>query len=332
MVIVAAVVVGAILLIRGDGGRSNRAGNTEANAGSAGGSQGSDSGPGPGDSAGGTDEDRGARGQGADDSRGGTGEPVLRDAVVQMGVVQREYLVLSPSWAEEKRLPLVLALHGMTVDRHAMLAAADWRAAVEERGFVAVFPQGMGNSWNVGPCCPPANILQVDDVGFLDAVIQAVKGASAIDDRRVFVTGFSAGALMTYRYACERADRLAGVAPMAGVNLTGCSPSSPLSLLHQHSDPDLVVPFDGGLGLGQLVTSEPLPSVDSSVSSWARADGCSDPLGWEPLSAGVDRRVWPNCASGTRVELVRLSGLGHEWPRTSDYDGLATMLDFFGIN
>lgn len=262
-----------------------------------------------------------------------SGDAELSDEVIQAGIIQREYLVLRPSWVtDDMRLPLVVALHGLTVDRWSMLDAADWRGEVQRRGFVAVFPQGLANSWNMGECCPPANLIGTDDVGFLDSVIAAVEASQPVDADEVFMTGFSAGGLMTYRYACDRSDALVAIAPVAGSNLSGCAPSVPLPLLHQHSNPDLVVPYDGGFGVGQVLTVATMPSVPDSVAKWAAADGC-DPVGTdEALSAGVGLRIWSGCDADVDVKLVTIEGLEHEWPRTKDYDGLATILDFFGIN
>lgn len=274
---------------------------------------------------------------GLDDKTGAggdrSGKAELVDRTIQDGIIQREYLVLRPSWATEGvDLPLVVALHGLATDRWAMVDVADWRGTVQQRGFVAVFPQGLANSWNSGECCIPSSLLGTNDIGFLDSVIAAVQKSEPIDPDRVYVTGFSAGGLMTYRYGCERADRLAGIAPMAGSNLSGCVPGRPLSLLHQHSDPDPVVPYDGGFGVGQLLSSGGLPSVPDSVAKWATAVGCGPSAAPEDVSTGVLLTRWDGCPSGTSVELVRISGIGHEWPRTKNYDGLAETLDFFGIN
>lgn len=276
-------------------------------------------------------------GTGKDGAGGGGSHPAstpdLRDEALGIGLIQREYLVLKPSWATStSNLPLVVVLHGLLVDRFAMLDAADWRGEVEKRGFVAVFPQGFGNSWNVGPCCPPASILQLDDIGFIDSVIDVVEDSGVTDRERVFVTGFSGGGLMTYRYGCERSERLRAIGPVAGVNLTGCRPGRPLALIHQHSDPDPVVPFDGSPGIGQIVSAELLPAVVQSVRDWSRALGCPAGSPWSTVAPKVEALEWDGCRDATRVRLVRLEGVGHEWPRTDDYDGLGAMLDFFGIS
>lgn len=257
---------------------------------------------------------------------------VVRDNVIQMGLVAREYLTVVPKdVAAGERLPVVLVLHGLGVDRTQMLNTADWRGAVARDRFVAVFPQGFANSWNLGPCCPPSNLLGIDDIGFIDQVMGQVKALPEVDPGRLYVTGFSAGGLMAYAVVCARPGVYSGVAPIGGSNILGCKPSQPISLLHQHSDPDPVVPYNGGLGLGQIVSSAPLPSVPDTVAAWAAADGC-DP---EPTShagpSGDQHFDWKGCDRETSVSLVRLPGLGHEWPKLGSYDGLTEILKFFGL-
>ncbi len=249
-----------------------------------------------------------------------------------MGLVAREYLTVIPKTvAADERLPVVLVLHGLGVDRNQMLNTADWRGAVARDRFVAVFPQGFANSWNLGPCCPPSNLLGIDDMGFIDQVMGQVKALPAVNPDRLYVTGFSAGGLMAYAVVCARPGVYSGVAPIGGSNILGCKPSQPISLLHQHSDPDPVVPYNGGLGLGQIVSAAPLPSVPDTVAAWAAADGCDH----EPTShvgtSGDQHFEWKGCDSGTTVSLVRLPGLGHEWPKLGSYDGLTQILKFFGL-
>ncbi len=258
---------------------------------------------------------------------------VIERVVVRTGLIERAYTVISPKDAPAgERLPVVLALHGLGVDAGAMSTAADWRAAISANDFIAVFPQGLANSWNVGPCCPPANLVGTDDVAFLDQVVDRVLARDDTDPDRLYMTGFSNGALMTYVYACARTDRFAAVAPMSGSNVTGCTPSKPLSLLHQHSDPDLVVPFHGGLALGALVSSAPFPDVPGSVAAWAAADGRDAEPERRSEDGGVERWLWEGCGADTTVELVKVPGIGHVWPRTATYDGLEELLRFFDLD
>lgn len=260
------------------------------------------------------------------------GPAVVKDHSMQVGLIRREYLTVVPEDVRAgEKLPVVLVLHGLGVDRNRMLNSADWKGAVGRDRFVAVFPQGFGNSWNLGPCCPPASLLSIDDMSFIDQVMNQVKASSEVDPDRMFITGFSAGGLMTYAVVCARPGVYSAMAPMAGSNVLRCKPSKPISLLHQHSDPDPVVPFAGGLGVGQIVSSAPLPSVPVTVAEWAAADGCGPTPTSTSGPSGVERFSWSKCSEETSVELVRIPGRGHEWPKVGDYDGLTETLRFFGL-
>jgi polyhydroxybutyrate depolymerase len=246
------------------------------------------------------------------------------------GATRSATVIVPAARAPGDRLPVVMVLHGLGVNANAMSRIADWRTAVARDRFIAVFPQGVNDSWNMGPCCPPANLLGVADTAFLDALVDDLRGRSDADPQRLYMTGFSNGALMVYTYACARSDVFAAIAPMAGTNITGCRPTQPLSLLHQHGDADVIVPYAGGPAFGSLVSSAPFPSVVDSVGDWAVADGCDAEPTVTP-EGGVERTRWSGCADGIRVESVRVPGLGHDWLRTATYDPLEELLGFFGI-
>ena len=256
----------------------------------------------------------------------------VQDVTVQEGIVQRQYLVVRPvDVGADERLPTVMVLHGLTVDRFSMAATAPWAEAVARDRFVAVFPQGILSSWNAGPCCPPATLASVDDVGFLTRVVDQLRVRPDVDPDRLYLTGFSNGGMMAYTLACARTEDFAAVAPMAATNVSGCSPSRPISLLHMHGDPDPTVPYDGSPSVSQLLSSQPFPAVPTSVAAWAEADGCdTDPQRRSPTD-GVTIDSWPGCPRGIRVELITYPGNGHAWP-TAPLDGLDVMLRFFGIS
>ena len=254
------------------------------------------------------------------------------DETVTVGQRERRYKVVTPQDLDDgEELPTVVVLHGLGVSAEGISRAADWRQAVERERFVAVFPQGEANSWNMGPCCLPASLLGIDDDSFLEEVLDRLRDHPAVDEGRLYLNGFSNGALMAYQFACAHPGVFDAIAPMAGANLTGCYPDEPVSLLHQHSDPDTVVPYEGGLSVGNLVSSAPFPSVPASVGRWADRSGCDA----EPVSEqgeDVEWIRWQGCPDDIRVELVRIPGKGHAWPDTGDYDALETLLEFFGIS
>src|SRR5207248_6705874 len=88
--------------------------------------------------------------------------------------------------------------------------------------FVTVYPNGSGRfgnrllTWNAGTCCAYAVINNIDDVGFVRALIAKLTDSIPIDPRRIYATGLSNGAMMSYRLAAEAGDLIAAIAPVAG--------------------------------------------------------------------------------------------------------------------
>lgn len=104
----------------------------------------------------------------------------------------------------------------------------------DEVGFLVVYPVGVSSLFNAGACCS-----RTDDVGFFRAVLQDLQEHYCINDRRVYATGLSGGAMMVYRMGCEMADVFAAVAPVGGALIQEpCDPSRPVPLLVFHGTGD----------------------------------------------------------------------------------------------
>jgi polyhydroxybutyrate depolymerase len=255
------------------------------------------------------------------------------DVTINVGARERSYLLITPQEiTDEERLPVVVVLHGLGVNAQAMSRTAAWRQAVESERFIAVFPRGEADSWNMGPCCPPANLMGVDDIGFLDAVVAEMNARADVASERMYLTGFSNGGIMVYAFACARPGLFAAVAPFAGSNITGCHPDEPVSLLHHHSDPDSVVPYDGGPSFGRLLSARDFPDVPTSVGQWAQRSGCGARTTSRTDGDDVEHISWSDCPDGIEVGIVRVPGRGHAWPNRGDYDPLARTLEFFELN
>ncbi len=264
------------------------------------------------------------------------GAPVIDGAVVLVsesvkdGIIDRPMVVMRPAAvAEGERLPVVVALHSRDVSPETFERAANWRGAVAADRFIAVFPRGSGNSWNAGPCCPPASAFGTDDIRYLDAVLDLIAAREDVDPDRVHLLGYSNGGAMAYSYGCVRSSRIRSMSAIAGSNLSGCTPAGPVSLLHQHGNPDFVVPFAGEPSETELDAGIRFPDVSASVAAWAGAVGCAPIPQISPSPGGVVRSQWQGCAGGP-VALVVYPGNQHRWP-TDPVDGLAEALEFFGI-
>jgi polyhydroxybutyrate depolymerase len=230
-----------------------------------------------------------------------------------IGGLQRTYQVHAPGGAP---VALVLNLHGAGMTGGEQAALTDYNAVADQYGFVVAYPDGIDMSWADGRGASVPDRDGVDDVGFLTALIGRLSAEYAIPAGRVFVTGMSAGAFMANRLACDRADLISAIAPVAGTLGSGvpCAPSRPVSVLAIHGTSDPVVPYYGGGMVGRGGASDIL-SAAAMAATWAARDGCPGPLVVDPPAPGeIHRSVAAGCAGGTQVELVSIDGGGHTWP------------------
>ena len=135
------------------------------------------------------------------------------------------------SYDPAQTTPLVLDFHGEFSDGAQQDELSGMSAKADAEGFIAMFPEGIGGSWNAGgDCCGTALQENVDDVGFVSDILETAAVRLCVDPRRVFVTGMSNGAYLAQRLGCALADRIAAIAPVAGVLSVQRAVSVPLGI------------------------------------------------------------------------------------------------------
>lgn len=216
-------------------------------------------------------------------------------------------------------LPLVMVLHGGGGNAENAARMTGMSAIADREGFLVVYPNGSGKlrnallTWNAGNCCGKALDDQVDDVGFLNTVIDHVAQRHAVDPRRIYVTGMSNGSMMSYRLGCETPTRFAAIAPVAGAMNVDCKPAVPLSVIAFHGTADEHVLYKGGVPTKSWLTE---PRVDTAVRDtikfWSTRNSCQTYS--QEMIHEVRTEIWNQCQAGTTVELVTLEGFGHAWP------------------
>jgi polyhydroxybutyrate depolymerase len=238
------------------------------------------------------------------------------------------------------RLPLLLAMHGGGTDARTMADFCGLSEKADAAGFFVVYPDGTGRqdglyTWNAGNCCGYALRYGVDDVAFIDRLLDRLDNELAIDRQRIFATGMSNGAMLAYRLADELSQRFAAIAPVAGpMGSAECHPRRPVSVIHFHGTGDDFAPYQGGKGLKSL-SKAVFYSVDHSVAAWVAANGCPSQPAVETLTTAsesampVTRRVYGPGRDNSEVILVTIEGGGHTWPgRVSKFNFLGpTTLD-----
>lgn len=224
--------------------------------------------------------------------------------------LDRTYEIHRPAQLPKHAVPLVVVLHGGFGTGAQAEKSYGWDSASDADGFVVAFPNGIGRSWHAGTtCCGSAQRENVDDVGFLSALMRHIESTDDIDPKRIVVTGMSNGAMMAFRMACESPIPLLGIGSVSGTTLVPCTKAQTTSILEVHGTADRNVPFGGGLGQGPgHITTAPIPDI---VAQWRTREHCPTP---SVVTHGSITTTTAQCENETRVELIAVSGAGHQWP------------------
>lgn len=131
------------------------------------------------------------------------------------------------------------------------------------------------------------------------------------------------GGIMSHHLAAELADRIAAIAPVGGPLMRkSISPKRTVPVMPFHGTGDEFAPFEGGFGKGALGRAgvREFRSVEHSVQSWVKTNGCESTPKIEPLpdkaedGTKVTRKTWRGGKDGSEVVLIEIENGGHNWP------------------
>ncbi|MGC1495511.1 MAG: polyhydroxybutyrate depolymerase [Sulfitobacter sp.] len=215
---------------------------------------------------------------------------------------ERSYHIKLPDdWDGETALPILLHFHGWGRRGDLIVKHQRISGATRRRGVLLVAPNGNGRTWDFWGG-------RSDDVDFAAAVIKDVAKQFPIDRSQVYVSGYSYGSAMAWRYACENGNDVAALLAVSGsIRQTEDCPQAPREVRHVHGFADTVMDFPMGPG-----EDETYP-----VSLWRNKFNCGEGTKADPWGAvdflTFDRRVWNDCADGHTVTLDLHPG-GHFIP------------------
>lgn len=225
----------------------------------------------------------------------------------------RTFIMHVPSaYKGDKAVPLVVDYHPIGGSGQGELSQSPYKGKTDPEGIITLYPDGtakpggMGNGWNVGPCCS-----NDDDVKFSREMIKAVEEKVCIDTKRVYATGFSMGGGMSNHVACNMSDIYAAVAPAAmdlnTTNSASCNPERPIPIIMFRGTSDPVCRYQGGDsgfndGLNFL-------GAEKNFKFWADKNGCTGSP--SKNSNGCDE--YSNCKDGVKVILCTKQGGGHDY-------------------
>jgi len=236
---------------------------------------------------------------------------------------------LPPAYDGATPLPLVLGLHGWSQPAALLGTQSQLPAMGDHHRFVTLLPD------ITRPVPLWDTALDSADVAWMTALLDQAEATLCVDTNRVYVAGMSNGAMMTSTLACVLSDRIAAVAPVAGVrDPEGCETTRPVPMIAFHGTADEYLAYEGGYGskvsglpspdgtgtLGDAVIaggSDAAP-VTERIAAWADRNGCLVAPTEEAVADDITLMSSIDCVEGATL-LYTVVGGGHTWPG-SDFD------------
>ena len=230
---------------------------------------------------------------------------------------------------EDAGAPLLVVLHsgGGSAKGILRLTQGRFNKIADEEGGMVVYPEAVRRYWNEGRRLPLsyAHRNNIDDAGFLRAMIKSLIEEYAVDPNRIFVAGYANGGQMAIRMACEAPDLIAGVAvvnaSMPQDIVPACRKLFGTSLMLVNGTEDPILPYEGGMMTYMGIEQGQMLSTDETVAFWLQRNECPGHarrnmlLDRDPKDeTTVTSYLYPGCKNDARVKLFRIEGGGHVWP------------------
>lgn len=229
---------------------------------------------------------------------------------LEVGDLTRSYRLYVPDTADNTEpIPVIMSFHGFASNAAQQAEWSNWDAIAEREGFIVVYPQGSSfpPRWYNG-INEFTNEDDERDMDFVNALLDELSATYCLDTTRIYASGFSAGAGMAYRLACELADRITAIGTVGGAYSQlpgGCNPTRPIPIIIFHGDDDRVVPYEG---------RGTLPNIPDWAAAWADRNQCAANPEMLVTPDSVIGVQYHDCAEAADVVFYTLLDGGHTWP------------------
>jgi polyhydroxybutyrate depolymerase len=253
---------------------------------------------------------------------------------ISFGGRWRTYMTHLPTgYNTSKKYPLILAFHGGSPLGYQSI---QYQSRLSEKsdsaGFIVVYPEGVKiagyRTWNAGGCCSPSTTLNIDDVGFVNSLLNTLYKNRAIDTTRVYTTGFSNGAFLSYKLANQLTNRFAAIAIVEGDFVSyPWQPSKAIPIISFHSYQDQNIKYYGGVTTG--TTGTYFPPQDSMFTIISSNYSCT--VKKEILFHDVnkyDHFRFSNCSCNAIIEQYISYDGEHSWAGGLSLSGLTVSNQF----
>ncbi|HLX37001.1 MAG TPA: PHB depolymerase family esterase [Candidatus Binataceae bacterium] len=247
---------------------------------------------------------------------------------VQLGGFNRHFIVhVPPTFDAKNKLPAVIMLHGAGGTGQEAMQQTGWDRKADQENFIAAFPDAVAErpkrpasflfnpqTWNDGSGRHQSGKRNDPDIDFIAYVIDTLRSRYGADPSRIYVTGFSNGASMTFRTGVELSDQLAAIAPVAGHLFVYEHPvkrAVPALYIIGRDDP-LELPAGGVLKImGEEVTQ---PPILENLQRWRDIEDCPLNPSSDARDDGIERVAFSDCRDGVQMVEYFIDDMGHVWP------------------
>lgn len=254
-------------------------------------------------------------------------EPGRHRVSLHVDDFDRKLIFITPQgFKRNDTLPIVFFFHGAGGTAQQSSRTYGWAEKADEEKFFAVFPEGLP----VRPDKPGSFLLNphiwrderiemqprgVNDVHFFEDMLHRLQAVLPIDPCRIYVTGFSNGAGMTFTLGSHFSDRIAAIAPVSSQSFAHVDQlARPLPVYYLTGTADPLIPYHGGTVTMPWGNTRTLPPVQESVDTWGRLDGCPEQPEVLQNNDGVQVLRYGPGHNHAEVLFTTIDGNGHHWP------------------
>jgi len=221
--------------------------------------------------------------------------------------------------------PLLILLHSASTSGAHQENYMHLGPVAKKNGIIYIAPDGMTNPegkrfWNASKSCCNRYKEEVDDVAYINSLIDEINAKTPVDPKRIYFIGHSNGAFMAFTFACKT-NKVAAIVAIAGAMDAepDCAPSTPVSLLNIHGTSDKTIKIDGG-----VMNNNSYTSAKGTVTRIALVNKCSTPVitkkDFEPTIKGPETTVINySCESHTHLQYWKIANGSHSPKLPSDF-------------
>ena len=248
----------------------------------------------------------------------------------------RRTIFYIPKKLKRRKRSLILCLHNddETIESMMRLTRRSFNRLADENGFIIGYPEALNKYWNDGreDSISLSHYNEIDDVGFIEKVIDYGIDSFHVNPSRIFVAGMSNGGFMSLKLACELSQKINGIAAVSASlaldQLVNCSADTTVSVMLINGTRDPVMPYEGGEMIFDDRSQGSILSSEETVNYWLRENECKEKMTMRDVSNSnlfdetrSEKYMYTNCENNAKVVLIAVTNGGHTWPGGRQYLG-----------